>query len=73
MDDGTRLDADFVLLGTGIAPNTAFVSDIKKNPDGTIPTDALLRTSNKDVFAAGDVTTIPFFYTGENVHIEHHN
>jgi 3-phenylpropionate/trans-cinnamate dioxygenase ferredoxin reductase component len=47
LDNGTSLDADFVLFGTGITPNTDFVLPevAQKNPDGGIVTNAFLQTT----------------------------
>lgn len=62
-----------VLLGTGIAPNTNFVSGLKKSQDGGIMTDVFLKSSNPNVFAAGDIATFPYFYSGNNTRVEHYN
>jgi NADPH-dependent 2,4-dienoyl-CoA reductase/sulfur reductase-like enzyme len=41
--------------------------------EGGIKTNIFLETSQKDVYAAGDVATYPFWYTGNNTRIEHYN
>lgn len=38
-----------------------------------IKTDAFLKTSQKDVYAAGDVASYPYWYTGQQIRIEHWN
>jgi NADPH-dependent 2,4-dienoyl-CoA reductase/sulfur reductase-like enzyme len=32
-----------------------------------------LRTSNSNIFAAGDITNYPYFLTGERARVEHYN
>lgn len=82
LSDGTVLAADLVILGTGIAPNVGFVGNLEtSSSNGGIQTDAFLRTKYSNVYAAGDVArcevfliySFPYWYTGENVRIEHHN
>ncbi|MEM7002059.1 MAG: FAD-dependent oxidoreductase [Pseudomonadota bacterium] len=54
-----------ILVALGRAPNTESLqlanAGIETNPRGQILTDAKLRTSNKQVYAAGDCTTNPQF------------
>lgn len=40
---------------------------------GGLKTNIFLETNQKDVYAAGDVATYPFWYTGESARIEHYN
>ena len=46
LQDGTRLNVNMVVLGTGIAPNTSFLNrtdnGIKMSKDGGISTDPFL-------------------------------
>lgn len=45
LSDGTTLDADLVILGTGIHPNVGFVGGLGvSSTNGGIETDAFLRT-----------------------------
>lgn len=54
-----------VLIGAGIIPATKFLartdSGIKLDDKGAIICDPFLQTSNKDIFAAGDVASFPFW------------
>lgn len=61
--DGTNISADLVILGTGIAPNTALAqNNLKIDPkNGGIETDAFLKTSKENVFAAGGKLFLPFY------------
>jgi len=53
--DGEPLAADLVLVGVGAAPNTALAEGAGLDLQNGVLTDAALRTSAPDVFAAGDV------------------
>ncbi|MBX7149057.1 alkyl hydroperoxide reductase subunit F [bacterium] len=57
----TQLAVDGVFVQIGLLPNSQFVKDILNiNPMGEIIVDAHGRTSVPGIYAAGDVTTIPF-------------
>jgi len=53
--DGETVDADLVLIGVGAVPNTGLATAAGLDVDNGILTDASLRTSAPDVYAAGDV------------------
>ena len=53
--DGEIVPADIVLIGVGAVPNTALAAQAGLQINNGILTDAALRTSAPDVFAAGDV------------------
>jgi 3-phenylpropionate/trans-cinnamate dioxygenase ferredoxin reductase subunit len=53
--DGETLPADLVLVGVGATPNTALAEEAGLDILNGILTDAALRTSAPDVYAAGDV------------------
>jgi 3-phenylpropionate/trans-cinnamate dioxygenase ferredoxin reductase subunit len=55
LSDGSRIDADLVLVGVGITPNTQLAAEAGLDVDNGIIVDEHLRTSNADIFAAGDV------------------
>ena len=69
LDDGTRLDADVVLVGFGVHAATAFAASLDLAPDGGIRVDAGMRAAGA-VFAAGDVARFPLG-AAEGVRIEH--
>lgn len=73
LQNGKSLDADLVIMGIGATPATWFLKDtVALDKDGGVNTDVFLRsTSNKDVFAAGDIASYPYFYTAERVRVEH--
>jgi len=59
---------DFAVLGIGIIPATALAEAAGVDVDGGIVTDAQARTSNTDIFAAGDCATCDF--KGQRLRIE---
>jgi 3-phenylpropionate/trans-cinnamate dioxygenase ferredoxin reductase subunit len=69
--DGTRLAADLVVAGVGVAPRVALAQAAGLRVDNGIVVDAQLRASAADVYAAGDVARVPDPRTGELVRIEH--
>jgi 3-phenylpropionate/trans-cinnamate dioxygenase ferredoxin reductase component len=71
LTDGTQIDADVVIVGVGIAPNTSLASAAGLQVDNGVVTDAALRTSVPDVFAAGDVANAFHPLLGKNIRVEH--
>lgn len=55
---GKEIETDFVVLGTGVRPNTDFLqgSDIKLSVNNSIKVGHTMRTSKIGVFAVGDCT-----------------
>ncbi len=54
------LAIDAAMVHIGVIPNSSFVDCAKKTKAGEIEVDLETQTSCKGVFAAGDVTTIPY-------------
>ena len=69
--DGAQIDADVVIVGVGITPNTGLASAAGLQIDNGVVTDAALRTSAPDVFAAGDVANAFHPLVGKNIRVEH--
>jgi 3-phenylpropionate/trans-cinnamate dioxygenase ferredoxin reductase component len=57
--DGTEIKVDFVVVGIGIAPNTALAEQAGLAIDNGIATDAFGRTSDPAIWAAGDCASFP--------------
>lgn len=55
-----QLQADGVMVHIGMIPNSQFVTCAEKNPAGEIKASTKCETSCKGIFAAGDVTDIPY-------------
>lgn len=53
--DGETVAADLVLIGVGVAPDTALAESAGLRTLNGVLTDSALRTSAPDVYAAGDV------------------
>jgi NADPH-dependent 2,4-dienoyl-CoA reductase/sulfur reductase-like enzyme/nitrite reductase/ring-hydroxylating ferredoxin subunit len=70
LDDGTRLDTDFVVAGIGVRPTTQLAAAAGLAVDDGIRVDAFLQTSLRGVFAAGDAVRYPDPRGGER-RIEH--
>lgn len=60
LSDGSKVDADFVILSIGVAPDTGFLSGsgIKTGKRGEILVNEYLETSVPDVYALGDAVTV---------------
>ena len=70
-DSGDEIPADLVLVGVGAAPNTGLAEAAGLEVDHGVVTDAALRTSAPDVFAAGDVASSFHPLYGRHVRVEH--
>ena len=58
-DKGDKVPADMVIVGIGVAPNVELAQDAGLAVDNGIVVDDCGRTSDPDIFAAGDVTNHP--------------
>ncbi|MFJ8074154.1 NAD(P)/FAD-dependent oxidoreductase [Streptomyces sp. NPDC096176] len=71
LSDGSRIDADAVVVGVGITPNTQLADAAGLDVDNGIRVDAQLRTSHPDIFAAGDVANALHPLLGKHIRVEH--
>lgn len=69
--DGTVVDADAVLVGIGANPNTHLAEQAGLEIDNGIVVDATLRTSDPDIFAAGDVANTFHPRLHRHIRVEH--
>ncbi|SKC40500.1 NAD(P)/FAD-dependent oxidoreductase [Krasilnikoviella flava] len=74
--DGTHLEADLVVMGVGVTPNVGIASAAgiemrSRDLGGGIAVDGTLRTSAPDVFAAGDIASVPSPHYGRPLRVEH--
>jgi len=67
LQSGERIDADFVLMATGVRPNVEFMVNSGIEVMDGILVNERLQTSNPSVFAAGDVTQGKGFFGEDNV------
>jgi alkyl hydroperoxide reductase subunit AhpF len=58
------LEVNGVMVHIGMVPNSQFVNHVEKNKAGEIIVDTTCRTNVPGIFAAGDVTDIPYKQIG---------
>ncbi|MER8700837.1 FAD-dependent oxidoreductase [Mesorhizobium sp. M0664] len=68
---GRDIVADLAVIGIGAVPVTGLAAEAGLTVDNGIAVDAELRTSDRDVFAAGDCCSFPLaIYGGRRVRLE---
>ena len=68
--DGTAHEADFVVVGVGILPNVELAVEANLKVENGIAVDDCCRTSDPDIYAAGDCTNHPNPLLGERLRLE---
>jgi 3-phenylpropionate/trans-cinnamate dioxygenase ferredoxin reductase subunit len=68
LDDGSRIEADVVLVGIGVLPNVELAEAAGLALDNGIVVDALCQTSDPAILAAGDCCS--FDYRGRRIRLE---
>ncbi len=68
LEDGSRLDADVVLVGIGVTPNVELAAACGLAVDNGIAVDAWCRSSDPLILAAGDCCS--FEYRGQRIRLE---
>ena len=71
LSGGGKLHADIVVAGLGIKPNVGLAEDAGLKVDNGIVVDDHLRTSDPDIYAAGDVASFPAAALGRHIRVEH--
>jgi 3-phenylpropionate/trans-cinnamate dioxygenase ferredoxin reductase subunit len=69
--DGTRIDADAIVAGIGATPRTELAEQAGLEIRDGVVTSAALRTSDPDIFAAGDIASAFHPLLGHHVRVEH--
>ena len=73
LDNGTALDVDFVVMGVGVRLNSELARDagLQMGDRGAVVVDEFLRTSDPDIYAAGDIAAWPDPTFGKRLRVEH--
>jgi 3-phenylpropionate/trans-cinnamate dioxygenase ferredoxin reductase subunit len=68
---GTELPADVVVVGIGAVPNDGLARSAGLEVNNGVVTDSALRTSDPDIFAAGDVASSYLPLLGRHLRMDH--
>ncbi|WUH96657.1 FAD-dependent oxidoreductase [Spirillospora sp. NBC_00431] len=68
---GAEVPADVVIVGIGVRPNTRLAEEAGLDVSDGILVDASLRTSDPDIYAAGDVANAYNPLLGRRIRVEH--
>ncbi len=71
LSDGEVLRVEAVVAGLGVTPNTALAEQAGLTVDNGIVVDAQLRSSDADIWAAGDVANFHNPALGRRLRVEH--
>lgn len=71
LGDGSTVEADLLVVGIGVVPNTGLAEAAGLKIDNGILVDEYLRASEPDVFAAGDVANAFHPLLGRHLRVEH--
>jgi 3-phenylpropionate/trans-cinnamate dioxygenase ferredoxin reductase subunit len=70
LSGGEVIDCSLVVIGIGVIPNSELAAEAGLAVENGIVVDELCRTSDPDIFAAGDVTNHPNELLGRRVRLE---
>jgi 3-phenylpropionate/trans-cinnamate dioxygenase ferredoxin reductase subunit len=75
LDNGDSVDVDLVVMGVGIRLNTELARDagLELGERGAVVVDEMLRTSDPNIYAAGDIAAWPDPTFGKRLQVEHWN
>jgi len=69
--DGSHIPAEAVIVGVGITPNSQLAEAAGLEVGNGVVTDARLRSSDPDIYAAGDVANAYHPLLGRHIRVEH--
>ncbi len=70
LSDGTEISCSIAVVGIGVTPNVELAADSGLEVDNGIVVDDLSRTSDPNIFAAGDVANHPNQTLGRRIRLE---
>jgi len=71
LGDGSQVAGDVIIVGVGITPNTHLAEEAGLEVGNGVVVDAGLRSSDPDVYAAGDVACAYHPGLGRRIRVEH--
>ncbi len=71
LQSNASITVDGVIAGVGIRPDTALADAMQIKVDNGIHVDEFLRTSHKDIYAAGDTANFYNPLLGKRIRVEH--
>ena len=71
LNDGTKLDADFVVVGVGVRPVDDLARAAGLAVENGVTVDEYLMTSANGIYAAGDIAAWPDRRSGQRLRVEH--
>lgn len=68
--DQNEYEADTVIMAVGVLPNTSWLKDVVElDEKGFVVVNDYLETSEKDIYAGGDATLIPYHATDKKANV----
>jgi len=72
--NGQIVKADLLILANGVTPNTEFLpNSVKKDKTGHVTCDTFMRTTDHNIWAAGDSASHPWGFNGERISSAHYS